>query len=160
MRCPFCHSDNTQVKDSRPCEDSLAIRRRRVCEQCDARFTTFERAQLKELKIIKSNGDVKTYDREKLLASLRLALRKRPVEDEVIQLLVNRITRELESSGETQILSKKIGELAMNGLAELDKVAYVRFASVYWNFHEMQDFSDFIRDAGAPDSIKSKFDDI
>jgi transcriptional repressor NrdR len=144
MRCPFCSHDDTQVKDSRPTEDNSAIRRRRQCPNCGARFTTFERVQLRELVVIKSNGSREPFDREKLLRSMSLALQKRPVESDRVDRIVNGIQRRLESSGETEIPSKVIGELVMDALANLDQVAYVRFASVYRNFREARDFGEFI----------------
>ena len=144
MRCPFCGSDDTQVKDSRPTEDSSAIRRRRYCPACGARFTTFERIQLRELTVIKSSGGREPFDREKLLRSLQIALRKRPVEAERIDRVVNSMVRQLESSGETEIPSKAIGEMAMKALEALDKVGYVRYASVYKDFAEPRDFNDFV----------------
>jgi transcriptional repressor NrdR len=144
MRCPFCGNDDTQVKDSRPTEDNSAIRRRRFCPNCGARFTTFERIQLRELTVIKKNGIKAPFDRDKLARSIMIATRKRPIEPERIERLINGIVRRLESSGESEIKSDSIGELVMDGLAALDKVAYVRFASVYRNFREAKDFEDFI----------------
>ena len=144
MRCPFCGSDETQVKDSRPTEDSTAIRRRRHCIGCESRFTTFERVQLRDLTVIKRNGARATFERDKLARSITVALRKRPVEPERIERIVNGIQRRLESSGEPDIQSKKIGEMVMDALAGLDQVAYVRFASVYRNFREAKDFEEFV----------------
>lgn len=144
MRCPFCGNDDTQVKDSRPTEDNSAIRRRRFCPNCGARFTTFERIQLRELTVVKKNGLKVPFDRDKLARSILIATRKRPVDPERIERLINGIVRRLESSGESEIKSDTIGELVMDGLAALDKVAYVRFASVYRNFREAKDFEDFI----------------
>ncbi len=144
MRCPFCGNDDTQVKDSRPTEDSNAIRRRRQCTNCGARFTTFERVQLRELTVVKANGKRETFDRDKLLRSMTIALRKRPVEVERIERVVNSIVRRLESSGESEIPTALVGELIMDALASLDQVAYVRFASVYRNFREARDFEEFI----------------
>lgn len=144
MRCPFCGNDDTQVKDSRPTEDNSAIRRRRFCANCGARFTTFERVQLRELTVIKKNGVKAPFDREKLARSIMIATRKRPIDPDRIERLINGIVRRLESSGESEIKSDTIGELVMDGLAALDKVAYVRFASVYRNFREAKDFEDFI----------------
>jgi transcriptional repressor NrdR len=144
MRCPFCGNDDTQVKDSRPTEDNSAIRRRRICSQCGARFTTFERVQLRELTVVKSNGDREPFDRDKLLRSMRIALRKRPVEGERIERIVNSIVRQLESAGDTDIPSKQVGEMAMQALATLDQVAYVRYASVYRDFREAKDFDEFL----------------
>jgi transcriptional repressor NrdR len=149
MRCPFCGYENTQVKDSRPTEDSSAIRRRRQCPDCSARFTTFERVQLRELVVIKSNGQRQPFDRDKLLRSITLALQKRPVEPERVERVVNGIVRRLESSGEHEIPTKMIGELVMDVLSGLDQVAYVRFASVYRNFREARDFEEFIEKIGS-----------
>jgi transcriptional repressor NrdR len=140
MRCPNCGSLDTQVKDSRPTEDSSAIRRRRVCLACHSRFTTFERVQLRELIVIKRNGRRVPFDRDKLMRSLQIALRKRPVEAERIEQMVSKIVRELESLGENEVTSETIGEIVMEHLRELDDVAYVRFASVYRNFREPKDF--------------------
>ncbi|MFN4165495.1 MAG: transcriptional regulator NrdR [Ferrovibrio sp.] len=144
MRCPFCGNDDTQVKDSRPTEDNSAIRRRRFCPNCGARFTTFERIQLRELTVIKKNGLKVPFDRDKLARSIMIATRKRPIDPDRIERLINGIVRRLESSGESEIKSDAIGELVMDGLAALDKVAYVRFASVYRNFREAKDFEEFI----------------
>ncbi len=144
MRCPFCGNDDTQVKDSRPTEDNNAIRRRRQCVNCGARFTTFERVQLRELTVVKGSGKRETFDRDKLLRSMTIALRKRPVEQERIERVVNGIVRRLESSGESEIPTTLVGELIMDALASLDQVAYVRFASVYRNFREARDFEEFI----------------
>ena len=140
MRCPFCVSSDTQVKDSRPTEDETAIRRRRSCPACGGRFTTFERVQLKELTVVKRNGRRMSFDRDKIERSVRVALRKRPVEEERIERLVNEIVRELESGTEGEIPSSAIGERVMEKLKGLDDVAYVRFASVYRNFREARDF--------------------
>ena len=140
MRCPNCASLDTQVKDSRPTEDSSVIRRRRVCLACNFRFTTFERVQLRELVVFKRNGRRVPFDRDKLLRSVQIALRKRPVEPERIDELVSKIVRELESQGESEITSETIGEMVMEHLRALDDVAYVRFASVYRNFREAKDF--------------------
>ncbi len=144
MRCPFCGHDDTQVKDSRPTEDNSAIRRRRHCPDCGARFTTFERVQLRELTVVKKGGQKQRFDREKLARSMYIALRKRPVEGERVERVVNGIVRQLESAGETELPAGMIGELVMESLLRLDKVAYVRFASVYRNFREAKDFEDFI----------------
>ena len=144
MRCPFCGNDDTQVKDSRPTEDNSAIRRRRYCPACGARFTTFERVQLRELTVVKSNGSREPFDREKLLRSLQIALRKRPVEAERIARIVNSMVRQLESSGESEIPSRTIGEMVMKALETLDKVGYVRYASVYKDFREVADFNEFV----------------
>ena len=148
MRCPFCGHDDTQVKDSRPTEDNSAIRRRRSCPECGARFTTFERVQLRELTVVKKNGQRMPFDRDKLLRSILIATRKRPVEPERVERIVNGIQRRLESSGATDINSTAIGEMVMDALAGLDQVAYVRFASVYRNFHEAKDFEDFVGQLG------------
>ena len=144
MRCPSCGSLDTQVKDSRPTEDSAVIRRRRVCLTCNFRFTTFERVQLRELVVIKRNGRRVPFDRDKLLRSVQIALRKRPVEPERMDQAVSKIVRELESQGESEVSSEAVGELVMQALASLDKVAYVRFASVYRNFRETRDFETLI----------------
>ena len=140
MRCPNCNSLDTQVKDSRPTEDSSVIRRRRVCLSCSFRFTTFERVQLRELTVIKRNGRRAPFDRDKLLRSVQIALRKRPVDLDRIDQMVSRIVRELESLGEGEVSSETIGESVMEHLRGLDDVAYVRFASVYRNFREAKDF--------------------
>lgn len=148
MRCPFCGNDDTQVKDSRPTEDNSAIRRRRQCPNCAARFTTFERVQLRELTVIKSTGKRETFDRDKMARSMQIALQKRPVDADRLERVVNGLVRQLESSGESEIPSKAIGELIMDALANLDQVAYVRFASVYRNFREARDFEEFIGKLG------------
>jgi transcriptional repressor NrdR len=140
MRCPNCGSLDTQVKDSRPTEDSAVIRRRRVCLTCNFRFTTFERVQLRELTVIKRNGRRAPFDRDKLMRSVQVALRKRPVDPELVEKAVSKIVRELESSGESEVSSETIGEAVMTHLRELDDIAYVRFASVYRNFREAKDF--------------------
>ncbi len=144
MRCPFCGNDDTQVKDSRPTEDNSAIRRRRLCPACGSRFTTFERVQLRDLMVAKKGGQRVVFDRDKLLRSINIAVRKRPVEPERVERIVNGIVRRLESSGESEIPSEVIGEMVMDALAGLDQVAYVRFASVYRNFREAKDFEDFV----------------
>jgi transcriptional repressor NrdR len=144
MRCPFCGHDDTQVKDSRPSEDNSAIRRRRHCPECGGRFTTFERVQLRELVVVKKNGRREPFEREKLERSMLHALRKRPVERERIDRTITGIVRRLESLGENEIPSSVIGELIMQALSSLDKVAYVRFASVYKNFRETKDFEMLI----------------
>ena len=148
MKCPFCGFEDTQVKDSRPAEDSAAIRRRRACPECGARFTTFERVQLREITIIKTDGRRVPFEREKLARSIRVALRKRPVDEDRIERLVNSIQRRLETEGESDIPSHKIGEIVMETLKELDQVAYVRFASVYRNFGEAKDFQSFLGELG------------
>ena len=144
MRCPFCSNQDSQVKDSRPTEDNTAIRRRRVCDQCGSRFTTFERIQLRDLVIIKTNDQKEVFDRDKMFRSISLALRKRNIDQEKIEKIVNAIVRKLENSGETEIKSNLIGEYIMDALSHLDQVAYVRFASVYKNFREVKDFEDFL----------------
>ena len=143
MRCPFCAHDNSQVKDSRPTEDNTAIRRRRQCEGCGARFTTFERVQLREITVIKSNDTRETFDREKIEQSVTLACRKRGVSQERIDQLVSGIQRQIETMGESEVASKAIGEMVMDGLRQLDSVAYIRFASVYRDFGEARDFEEF-----------------
>ncbi|RYE02955.1 MAG: transcriptional repressor NrdR [Sphingomonadales bacterium] len=155
MRCPFCSNEDSQVKDSRPTEDGAAIRRRRQCEACAARFTTFERIQLRELTVLKSEGtDVsrrEPFEREKLVRSVSIAVRKRPVTAAQIERLVSGIQRQLETLGDSEIPSQKIGELVMDGLKGLDPVAYIRFASVYKDFTEARDFEEFagnVSDAG------------
>ncbi|HTS39508.1 MAG TPA: transcriptional regulator NrdR [Xanthobacteraceae bacterium] len=154
MRCPSCGSLDTQVKDSRPTEDSAAIRRRRVCLTCNFRFTTFERVQLRELTVIKRNGRRVPFDRDKLLRSLQIALRKRPIEPEKIEQMVSKIVRELESQGESEISSETIGEMVMEHLRALDDVAYVRFASVYRNFREPKDFETALAELSGEDESK------
>ena len=144
MRCPFCGNDDTQVKDSRPTEDNTATRRRRQCPTCKGRFTTFERIQLRELSVIKSNGQRVPFERDKMLRSMQIALRKRPVAPERIDQIVTAIVRRLESLGETEIPSSVIGQMVMETLSGLDQVGYVRFASVYRNFGEKKDFEEFI----------------
>ena len=146
MRCPFCGHEDTQVKDSRPTEDNTAIRRRRFCPGCGARFTTFERVQLRELVVLKRNNQREPFDRDKLSRSMSIACRKRPVDPDRMERVANGIVRRLESSGESEIKVDTIGELVMEALAALDQVAYVRFASVYRNFREAKDFEEFITD--------------
>jgi transcriptional repressor NrdR len=148
MRCPFCGHNDTQVKDSRPTEDNAAIRRRRFCADCGSRFTTFERVQLRDLTILKKNGQRVTFDRDKLIRSIQMAIRKRPVDEGRVERVVNGIQRRLESSGENEIRSETVGELVMEALSNLDSVAYVRFASVYKNFREARDFEDFVGQIG------------
>ena len=153
MRCPFCGNPDTQVKDSRPSEDNTAIRRRRVCPDCGGRFTTFERVQLRELTVLKRNGRRVPFDRDKLMRSVQMALRKRSVDPGRVERMVNGIVRRLESSGETEIDSERIGHLAMEGLLGLDEVAYVRFASVYRNFDNTEDFKTVLTElAGKSDA--------
>jgi len=144
MRCPFCGHDDTQVKDSRPTEDNTAIRRRRACPECGARFTTFERVHLRELTVVKANGKLEVFEREKMERSMRVALRKRPVEEDRISRVVTSMVRRLETMGETEIPAAQVGELVMEALRSLDPVAYVRFASVYRDFREAKDFEAFI----------------
>ena len=151
MRCPFCAHEDTQVKDSRPAEDNSSIRRRRQCSSCGARFTTFERVQLRELTVIKSTGQREPFDRDKLARSMQISLRKRPVDADRLERVVNGIVRRLESSGESEIPTAAIGEIVMDALAHLDQVGYVRFASVYRNFREAKDFEDFIGKLGEND---------
>ena len=148
MRCPFCGSEDTQVKDSRPTEDNTAIRRRRHCVDCGSRFTTFERVQLRDLTVTKKQGARVPFDRDKLARSISIALRKRQVEPERVERIVNGIQRRLESFGEPDIPSSVIGEMVMDALANLDQVAYVRFASVYRNFREAKDFENFVGELG------------
>lgn len=150
MRCPFCGHADTQVKDSRPTDDDTAIRRRRFCIGCSQRFTTIERVQLRELTVVKTDNRRVPFDRDKLARSVRIALRKRPVEEERIERVVNGIVRQLEASGDSEITSKQIGELVMETLKEVDAVAYVRFASVYRNFREAKDFEAFLGKLGDP----------
>lgn len=155
MRCPYCSNNDTQVKDSRPSEDNTAIRRRRYCADCGGRFTTFERVQLRELQVVKKTGRRVPFDRDKLMRSVQIALRKRPVEPERIERMVSGMVRRLESMGESDIKSDTIGKLVMEGLKMLDDVAYVRFASVYKNFREAKDFEELLGelsgDEGSPE---------
>jgi transcriptional repressor NrdR len=144
MRCPYCGSLDTQVKDSRPTDDSSSIRRRRVCPDCGGRFTTFERVQLRELTVVKKSGRRAPFDRDKLARSVQVALRKRPVDPERVDRMLNGLVRQLENQGESEIPSETIGELVMQGLKTLDEVAYVRFASVYRNFREARDFGPLL----------------
>ena len=144
MRCPYCGRDDTQVKDSRPAEEGAAIRRRRSCPGCQSRFTTFERVQLRELTVLKSDGRRVPFDREKLSRSIRIALRKRPVDEDRIERIVNGIQRKLETEAEAEVTSRQIGEIVMESLRAVDQVAYVRFASVYRNFGEAKDFRAFL----------------
>jgi transcriptional repressor NrdR len=143
LRCPFCGHEDSQVKDSRPTEDNSAIRRRRQCEACGARFTTFERIQLRELTVVKSEGRREAFEREKLERSVTIACRKRPIDPANIERLVSGIQRQLETSGESEVSAATIGELVMEGLKGLDGVAYIRFASVYRDFTDPRDFEDF-----------------
>mgnify|MGYP001010796190 CR=1 FL=1 len=151
MRCPFCGHDDTQVKDSRPTDDNSAIRRRRFCPACGSRFTTFERVQLRELVVVKKNNVKEPFDRDKLTRSIQIAVRKRPVDAERVERIVNGIVRRLESLGESEIPSTVVGEMVMDALSSLDPVAYVRFASVYRNFREAKDFEDFVGKLGDKD---------
>ncbi|MEM6812420.1 MAG: transcriptional regulator NrdR [Pseudomonadota bacterium] len=146
MKCPFCSSEDSQVKDSRPTEDSSAIRRRRVCSSCGARFTTFERIQLRELLVKKSDGKVQTFDRDKISKSMAVALRKRPIDEEQIEKAVTGIVRQLESAGDTEIPAEKIGEHVMQALINLDVVGYIRYTSVYRDFRNPDDFNDFLKE--------------
>jgi transcriptional repressor NrdR len=152
MRCPYCGSLDTQVKDSRPTDDASAIRRRRICPDCGGRFTTFERVQLRELTVLKRSGRRVPFDRDKLQRSVEIALRKRPVDPERIERLINGIVRQLEALGESEISSETVGELVMEGLKGLDDVAYVRFASVYKNFREAKDFEEILERLSSPDA--------
>jgi transcriptional repressor NrdR len=154
MRCPFCGSEDTQVKDSRPVEDGTSIRRRRQCSRCGARFTTFERVQLRDLLVVKKDGRRVPFDRDKLARAIGIATRKRGIDDDQIQRIVNAIIRRLETAGETEVPSTRIGELAMESLAKLDEVAYVRFASVYRDFAKARDFEEFIRRLPATDEVE------
>ena len=151
MRCPFCGNADTQVKDSRASEDGTAIRRRRACPDCGGRFTTFERVQLRELTILKRSGRRTPFDREKLVRSISIATRKRPVDPERVEQLVNRIVRQLESLGETELASTVVGEMVMKALKSLDDVAYVRYASVYRDFRQTEDFARFLSVEGLSD---------
>jgi transcriptional repressor NrdR len=150
MRCPHCGATDTQVKDSRPTEDSTAIRRRRFCTDCGGRFTTFERVQLRELTVIKRSGRRVPFDRDKLARSVQIALRKRPVEPEQVDRMISGIVRKLESQGENEVNSQDIGELVMESLRKFDPVAYVRFASVYKNFRETRDFETILGEIAEP----------
>jgi transcriptional repressor NrdR len=154
MRCPFCGSVDTQVKDSRPAEDHVAIRRRRFCPACGGRFTTYERVQLRDLTVVKKSGRRENFDRDKLARSIRIALQKRPIEPERVEQMISGIVRRLESTGDSDVPSDAIGSIVMETLARIDTVAYVRFASVYKNFQEAGDFEDFVaelRPLTAPD---------
>jgi transcriptional repressor NrdR len=148
MRCPFCGHPESQVKDSRPSEDGAAIRRRRLCPECEGRFTTFERVQLRELTILKRSGRRTPFDRDKLARSIAIALRKRPVEPERVERMISTITRQLESMGETELPSSVVGEMVMKQLKQIDDVAYVRYASVYRDFRETRDFATFLGEEG------------
>ena len=154
MRCPFCGELESQVKDSRPSEDGAAIRRRRMCPSCGGRFTTFERVQLRELTIVKRSGRRTPFEREKLIRSISIAMRKRPVDPERVEKMVSGIVRQLESLGETEIPSHVVGELIMKALKALDEVAYVRYASVYRDFRETQDFARFLGSEGLNEDVE------
>ncbi len=155
MRCPFCGHMESQVKDSRPSEDGAAIRRRRNCPECGGRFTTFERVQLRELAIVKRSGRRTPFDREKLMRSISIAMRKRPVDAERLERMVSSIVRQLESLGDTELPSHVVGEMVMKALKAIDEVAYVRYASVYRDFRETQDFAKFLGDEGLSDDVLS-----
>ena len=154
MRCPFCGHDDTQVKDSRPTEDNTSIRRRRACSNCGGRFTTFERVQMRELVVIKRNGQRAPFERGKLERSMAVALRKRPVEAERVESVITGIVRRLESLGEQEVPSSVVGEMIMEALSGIDSVAYVRFASVYKNFREAKDFEKFVGGIGGENEKK------
>ena len=156
MRCPFCASEESQVKDSRPSEDGAAIRRRRLCPECGGRFTTFERVQLRELTILKRSGRRTPFDRDKLARSISIALRKRPVDPERVERMISTIVRQLESMGETELPSSAVGELVMKQLKQLDDVAYVRYASVYRDFRETQDFARFLGEEGLSEAAEDE----
>jgi transcriptional repressor NrdR len=156
MRCPFCGHLESQVKDSRPTEDGASIRRRRLCPECGGRFTTFERVQLRELTIIKRSGRRAPFDREKLVRSISVALRKRPVDPERVERMVSTIVRQLESLGETELPSHIVGEMVMKALKALDEVAYVRYASVYRDFRQTQDFARFLGEEGLSDEAPAE----
>jgi transcriptional repressor NrdR len=153
MRCPFCGHVESQVKDSRPSEDGAAIRRRRLCPECGGRFTTFERVQLRELTIVKRSGRRTPFDRDKLARSISIATRKRPIDPERLERMISAITRQLESMGETELPSSAIGELVMKHLKQLDDVAYVRYASVYRDFKETEDFAKFLGEEGLTEAV-------
>ena len=156
MRCPFCGNIDTQVKDSRPAEDHAAIRRRRACPACAGRFTTYERVQLRDLTVIKKNGRREDFDRDKLDRSIRISMQKRPVEPERIDQMISGIVRRLESIGESDVPSDMIGQIVMETLARIDTVAYVRFASVYKNFQNPDDFEDFVSELRPPEDSKDE----
>lgn len=148
MKCPYCGHVDTQVKDSRPSEDGLTIRRRRFCPECNSRFTTFERVQLRELTLVKKNGERRIFDRDKLLRSIQIAVRKRPVTADQVDQLVTRVTQKLETMGEQEIPTTMVGKVVMDELKALDPVAYIRFASVYRDFREAKDFEDIVEELG------------
>lgn len=160
MRCPFCGSENSQVKDSRPSDENSAIRRRRICSDCGGRFTTFERVQLRDLIVVKKSGRKVPFNRDKLSRSIEVALRKRPIEPERIERLVTGLVRQLESSGETEITSAEIGELVIAALRELDPIAYVRFASVYRDFRDAGDFQSVLRELASDVAERRELDAI
>jgi len=160
MRCPYCGSLDTQVKDSRPTDDASAIRRRRVCPDCAGRFTTFERVQLREIIVVKKSGRRTPFDREKLTRSVEIAMRKRPVDPERIDRMISGVVRQVASLGEAEIDSQRIGELVIEGLRSLDAVAYVRFASVYRDFTEARDFNALIDELESGDDTRDDTDDI
>ncbi len=155
MKCPFCGNEDTQVKDSRPSEEGSSIRRRRFCTKCDARFTTFERVQLKELIVVKRDGKKRPFDSEKLAKSIDIAVRKRPITPEQVEMAVNNIIRKLENSYDNEVESDKIGEAVMEVLAQIDPVAYIRFASVYREFRDPKDFEEFAKKIGETVAKKS-----
>lgn len=159
MRCPFCGHPESQVKDSRPSEDGAAIRRRRLCPECGGRFTTFERVQLRELTILKRSGRRNPFDREKLVRSIAVATRKRPVDPERVERMINGIVRQLESQGETELPSSVVGEMVMKALKSLDEVAYVRYASVYRDFRQTEDFAKFLSEEGLAEEGVVEVDD-
>ncbi|PSH63623.1 MULTISPECIES: transcriptional regulator NrdR [Phyllobacterium] len=159
MRCPYCQSEDTQVKDSRPAEDGAVIRRRRVCSVCGGRFTTFERVQLRDLSVIKKSGRKVAFDRDKLMRSVEVALRKRQVDPERVERAVSGIVRQLESSGEPEVSSDEIGRLVMDALKGIDDIAYIRFASVYRNFREAKDFHDVIDEITSGDVVPDPVED-
>jgi transcriptional repressor NrdR len=144
MRCPFCNHEDTQVKDSRPSEDGSSIRRRRFCPACESRFTTFERVQLRELTVVKTNGEKRVFDRDKIARSMAIALRKRPVDADAVEMAINRMVQKLESEGESDIPTRRIGALVMEELKKLDAVGYIRYASVYRDFGSVTDFEKFV----------------
>jgi transcriptional repressor NrdR len=156
MRCPFCGHEETQVKDSRPSDDAAAIRRRRSCPSCGGRFTTFERIQLRDLSVVKSDGSTQPFDRDKVIRSMQIALRKRPVNMDQIERAVTGIVRQLESYGEQEIPAREIGQLVMKALIELDIVGYIRYASVYKDFREPEDFNSFLEDIQSVQTEKKK----
>jgi transcriptional repressor NrdR len=156
MRCPFCGHAESQVKDSRPSEDGAAIRRRRLCPECGGRFTTFERVQLRELTILKRSGRRTPFERDKLARSISIAIRKRPIDPERVERMISSIVRQLESMGETELPSSAVGELVMTQLKGLDDVAYVRYASVYRDFRETQDFAQFLSEEGLSEAVEEE----